>query len=157
MSVYGTVADLHAVCKEVTLCFLTVFGRRGTLRCVGPEMVARVGVLVHRRERVGPQCGARAAEPRWIHGRMMVTGRSPAGLRSSLIEMVCRRMVVLAVRCRSCGRPYGVVRHPRVLLQLDKRGLIHTSHTSSGVRHRRTIGGRRRILMRRWRQTSTAR
>lgn len=151
------VAALHAVSKQVTLCVLTVFGRRGALRCVGPEMVARVGVLVHRRERVGPQCGARAAEPRWIHGRMMVTGRAPAGLGSSLVEVVCRRVVVLAVSCRSRGRPDGVVRHPGVLLQLDKRGLIHTSHTSSGVRHRRAIGGRRRILVRRWRQTSTAR
>lgn len=150
-------AALHAVCEQVTLCVLTVFGRRGALRCVGSEMVARIGVLVHRRERVGPQCGARAAEPRWIHGRMMVTGRAPAGLGSSLVEVVCRRVVVLAVRCRSCGRPDGVVRHPGVLLQLDKGGLIDTSHTSAGVRHRRAIGGRRRILVRRWRQTSSAR
>jgi len=157
MSVCGRVAALHAVCKQVTLCALTVFGRRWALRCVRPEMVARVGVLVHWRERVGPQCGARAAEPRWIHGRMMVTRRAPAGLGSSLVEVVCRRVVVLAVSCRSCRRPDGVVRHPGVLLQLDKSGLVHTSHTSSGVRHRRAIGGRRRILMRRRRQTSTAR
>lgn len=114
-------------------------------------MVARVGVLVHRRERVGSQCGARAAEPRWIHGRMVVTGWATAGLGSSLIEVVCRRVVVLAVRCRSCGRSDGVVRHPRVLLQLNKSGLVHTSHTSPGVRHRRAVGGRRRILVRRWR------
>ena len=87
----------------------------------------------------------------------MVAGRTPAGLGSSLVEVVCRRVVVLAVRRRSCRRPDGVVRHPGVLLQLDKRGLVHTSHTSSGVRHRRAIGGRRRILVRRWRQTSTAR
>lgn len=120
-------------------------------------MVARVGVLVHWRERVGPQCGARAAESGWIHGRVMVTRWAASGLGSSLVEMVCRRVVVLAVRCRSCRRPDGVVRHPRMLLQLDKRGLIHTSHTSSGVRRRRAIGGRRRILVRRWRQTSTTR
>ena len=112
-------------------------------------MIARVGVLVHRRERVGSQCGTRTAEPRWIHGRMMVTGRSPAGLWSSLVEVVCRRVVVLAVRCCRCGRSDGVVRHPRMLLELDKSGFVHTSHTSSGVRHRRTIGGRRRILVRR--------
>jgi len=120
-------------------------------------MVARVGVLVHRRERVGSQCGARTAESRWIDGGMMVTGRSPAGLGSSLVEVVCRRMVVLAVRCSSCGRSDGVVRHPGVLLKLDKSGLVHASNTSSGVRHRRTVGRRRRILVRRWRQTSTAR
>lgn len=120
-------------------------------------MVARVGVLVHRRERVGPQCGARAAEPRWVHGRVMVTGRAPTGLGSSLVEVVCRGVVVLAVCGRRCRRPDGVVRHPGVLLQLDKRGLVHTGHTASGVRRRSAIGGRRRILVRRWRQTSATR
>lgn len=136
---------------------LTVFGRRGALRCVRPQMVSRVRVLVHRRERVGPQCGARTAEPRWIHGGVMVTGGATSGLGSSLVEVVCPRVVVLAVSRRCRRRPDGVVRHPRVLLELDKRGLVHTSHTSCGVRRRRAVGRCRRVLVRRWRQTGTAR
>jgi uncharacterized Zn-finger protein len=120
-------------------------------------MVARVGVLVHWRERVGPQCGARAAEPRWIHGRMMVTGGATAGLGPSLVEVVCRRVVVLAVSRRCCRRPDGVIRHPRVLLQLNKRGLVHAGYTPSGVGRRRAVGRCRCILVRRWRQTGTAR
>jgi hypothetical protein len=119
-------------------------------------MVAGVGVLVHRRERVGAQRCARGAESRRIHGGMVVTGRPTAGLGSPLVEVVCRRVVVLAVSRRRCRRPDGVVSNPRMLLQFDKRRLVHPSHTSGGVRRRRAVRRCAGVLVRRWRQTSAA-
>ena len=94
---------------------LTVFGRRRALRRIGSQVVAGVRVLVHRRERVSSQRRARAPETRGIHGRVVVTGRSTPGLGPTLIEVVGSRVVI-------CRRPDGVVRHPRMLLELYERG-----------------------------------
>lgn len=134
---------------------LTVFGRRGALRRVRSQVVPRVGVLMHRREGVGPQCGPRTAEPRWVHGRMVMAWRSSSGLGPSLVEVVRRGVVMLAVR-RCSRRPDGVVCHPRVLLQLDKRRLVYTSDASSSVRGCRTVRRRRSVLVRRrWQPAAT--
>lgn len=128
---------------------LTVFGRRGALRGVRSQVVARVRVLMHRREGVGPERGPRTAETRWVHGGMVVAGGPTPGLGPSLVEVVGCRVVVLAVGRRRSSSPYRIIRHPRVLLQLDEGGLVHASHTASGVRRRRAARRRRRILMRR--------
>lgn len=120
-------------------------------------MVPRVGVLVHRRERVGPQSGARTAETRGVHGRMVVGRWASTGLGPPLIEVVRRGVVVLAVSCCSCRRPDGVVRHPRVLLQLYESGLVDAGDAAPGVRRRRAVRRRRRVLVRRRGQSATTR
>ena len=86
---------------------------------------------------------------------MVMAWRSSSGLGPSLIEVVRRGVVMLAVR-RRCRRPDGVVRHPRMLLQFDKRGFVYTSDASSGVRGCRTVRRRRRVLVRlRWQPAAT--
>lgn len=131
---------------------LTVFGRRWALWRVGAQMVPGVAVLVHRRERVRPQSGAR------VHCGVVMARRPSCWLGPTLVEVVRRRVVVLAVSRRCCRRPAdGVISHPRVLLQLDERRLVDTSDASSGVGGRRGVRGRRRVLVRRRRQATATR
>jgi hypothetical protein len=84
-------------------------------------MVARVSVLVHWREGVGSQRGARTAEARWVHRGMMMARWTSSRLGACLVEVMGGGVVMLAVCRRSYRRPAdGVVRHPRVLLQFDE-------------------------------------